>query len=287
MKKWMLLLVAVLLLCSCGKKEETPAQTDPASSVTPVEEKNKTEAYLEKMEDYEILRVAFLGVEEEGRTLYDVLIRASEELGYDFIPEIDEKHLVYGEVSEEANNVYLFIPNSHCTVTIGEYDEDSGEMEDIYFKEEDCEPVIYVEECEMMEYTGMVSCVRDNDPLGPLTYLTGLTSDGRLRTDYIMGLVDVTDYSFFTNSEIPFLSQGLFDVLCYQVGEIRDRFENGKPQLSYMEDAYISGDVYAVYALQEEGKEDRLFAVRIDPDDLSAAVLSLDPLSGWESVILD
>ena len=87
MKKLIIVILACLCFCGCsGKKEEETIKETPL-----------TDAYVEAMEDYEIMEVALLGCSDGSRTVGDVLNRAKEKQGLELIEEIGEDHIIYGK----------------------------------------------------------------------------------------------------------------------------------------------------------------------------------------------
>ena len=277
MKKLMMILSASLILTGCAGQTAEPAAEDKPSEepVTetapePVQQnQEETEAftqYQETMEPYEDMEIAFLGAISMDRTLDDILQRpvSSPELSA-LISDIPESRIFYGDRGEYTDYVYLIIPAKNTDLKVGRYNWYAGEITDAWIEETDARPLIYVEDGDSIDPVGRIEYVRrfsDGNTEGFMD--TGLNaSHGHLRTDYHMGIVDLSAYDKFDSSEVPFYSQNFFDTL-QTYDEVRETLNSGG-NLTLMEEMIYDGHAYAVYDL-DKGETRVLYGITIDPE---------------------
>ena len=119
-------------------------------------------------------------------------------------------------------------------------------MSDIYYKQEDCFPFIYVEEAINMTPQSIINHVRDND----FDYLYTGFNNGKLRTAFHMGTIDITNYELFTSAEIPFMSQAIFDTLYYEIEDINNKISEGYT-LDQMDEIFLD-KAYSLYIIHDK-----------------------------------
>ena len=271
MKK--LFVVLALLIGLCGCKSSNNEKTE-AEKQMPL-----TEDYLTKMEDYEVMEVCLLGATGEDRSLDEILKRAKDEWGYQLIGECDEEHIIFGKQSV-YDYVYLLIPAKDTQLSVGSFDPYSGNMKEIYYKAEDGLPFIYVEEWYGMDPRGIISIVTDLDSFSMKTGRNG--GSGRLRTDYLMGVVDRTPYQNLSGSEIGSFSQHYYDLLC-SAPMISDLIDQGYKE-HFMDEMIYDGHTYIVYSFSFEGAtvDDLLYAVHYEMETNTVKYLfSSDGGQNW------
>ena len=285
MKKWMMILSASVVLTGCAGQTAAPAAEDKPSEepVTetapePVQETGNENAaftqYQENMEPYEDMEIAFLGAVSMDRTLDDILQRpaANAELS-ELISVIPESRIFYGDRGEYTDYVYLIIPALNTDLKVGRYNWYAGEITEAWIEETDAKPLIYVESGDSIDPLGRIEYVRrlsDGNSEGFMD--TGLNaSHGHLRTDYHMGIVDLSAYDKFDSSEVPFYSQYFFDTL-QTYDEVRETLSSGG-NLTLMEEMIYDGHAYAVYDL-EKGEKRVLYGITIDPISREHSVIA-------------
>ena len=277
MKKRMMILCASLILAGCAGQTAEPAaeekpSEEPVIETTPepvqetaAEDNEALAQYQEKMEPYEDMEIAFLGAISMDRTLDDILQRAASgsQLS-ELIAAIPDSRIFYGDRGEYTDYVYLIIPARNIDLKVGRYNWYAGEITELWIEETDAKPLIYVESGDSIDPVGRIEYVRrlsDGNTEGFMD--TGLSaSNSHLRTDYHMGIVDLTDYDTFDSSERPFYSQYFFDTL-QTYDEVRDALNSGG-NLSLMEEMIYDSHAFAVYDL-EKGDKRVLYGITIDP----------------------
>lgn len=310
MKKILAFICVVLLFTACGKTHEPvspgndPGQVGPVTPVTPKDTsgdpvkpetdqppagsgvKTETTDYRYGMEGYEDLEVAFLGCMYEGVTLDDIIDRALNDPDFSrfsFVREITDADIVYGLCNGFANNVYLVIPAFDTDIRIGEYNWYAGEMTEVWYSAENSDPVLFIEMADEMNALSRVEYTR---------HLSGGDSEGwmefgfdtlssQLRTDYHMGIVDVTPYDSFDSGEIPFYQQSFFDIL-NMIAEIQDGLSKGM-SLNPMEEMTYDGDKYAVYDLTD-GSNHTLYGVHVNFSYGGNKVIKTTDYENWTQV---
>ncbi|MBQ6493317.1 MAG: hypothetical protein IJI92_05585 [Erysipelotrichaceae bacterium] len=275
MKKVIMILLLLLCLCSCAA-ENTESSESP--SVTPL-----TDSWREGMDDYEQLEIALIGGISPEFSLEDILKRAREELGLELISEIDEDHIVQGEKAD-LEYVYLIIPAKDTDLAIGSLDPLHDCMDEIYYMEENSAPVIYIESTDGMTPRGLIECVRHRGNDSDVTHMyTGRNyGTGALRTDYLMGVVDITRYQEFTSGEIGFLGQLVFDYICYDIPEISEKIQVGEYSVHTMDEMMREGKMYLIYSITDaDGNEQCLLAVNYESKTREFRLLQTYDMENW------
>lgn len=260
MKKILLGMLGLLLVCGCGqsKPEATPTPQEETTP-TPVPTAEPTENtedlitnYTNSMEEYELLRYGFLGTMNSERSLEDVIERASTFDGLAFVKELKPEDCYYGEQGEE-NNVYLLVPKKDVFIQVGKYSWNAGEIVESYHDEQDGKPFLFIETA---EYAKPISAVAIDTPTGIMNMFTGFNvGSNMLRTDFLMGVVDITPYEKFNSSEVPFYSQAIFDIM-QSVPEIMDIEKNGGTVSVSNEEIFYEDEIYAhIYARDKDGND--------------------------------
>lgn len=303
MKKLLAILCAALILTACSGTTETPEVPDSTDNGGSGQNntvigdgqdtetsgpEGKMDAYLDSMDSYEDLEIAFLGLVDEYRTLDEVLERAEKEFGFSWIGEISEDNYVAGELGEYGNNVYLIIPARNVDLSIGKYSWYANEMVEIYYQSEDCEPFIYVETAEKTDRLAIIEYVRHHGEGANMgSMYTGFNlATSTLRTQYLMGIVDVTPYDKFAGGEVPFYLQSFMDSLSF-VGEVQLAMQNNQ-QLSVMDEITYDGHSYALFVLLPPdgggaGKE-TYYAVRYDSDNAKMEMMVASDAMNWSRI---
>ncbi len=296
MKRLTVLTAVFLLLSGCGSSSASEAKTTPEAQAEQIQASKTPEAeeaaseqtaasaadLRAEMEPYEDLRVAYLGTISADRSMEEVLARAEMIPGCAGVSVLAESRTVYGKKGTNENYVYLFIPAENTDVTAGTYNYYAGEIVDVFLQEENAEPFVYVETGEMCSPAGMISYVRhlETGDIEGFMY-TGLTAvPPRLRTDYHMGIVDITPYEEYDSADLPFFAQAYFDKLCsYET--IQDALNQGGT-LNVMEEMIWDGKAYTVYTLDLEGAH-TLYAITRDSLQGTEPVLVMEDVdSGWQ-----
>ena len=306
MKKWIAILLAMLLLVSCSGKVETekpgetekpvvypptaPEQTGGEAGAPETDQppegmavKEETLAYRYGMDGYEDLRVAFLGCMSDGRDLDDILARAGKWPGFALLNEITENDIVYGLCNGFANNVYLIIPAFDTDLRVGKYSWFANEIVEEWYSADSSDPILFIETADGMDVLSRIEYVRhfQNGESSEGFMDAGLNvMSGKLRTDYHMGIVDVTPYDKFSSDEIPFYQQFFFDSL-QEVAEVSSTLEKGG-SLTAMEEMVHEGNTYAVYDLSDAaGTSHTLYAIRIDSDSGHRKIIYSTNYKDW------
>ena len=264
MRKIIIGLLNCLLLIGCNGSS---AQTEPSPTLegsfgieetaTPdanTQETSLIDEYISQIEDYELLRYAFLGTMEEEDGLKEVLDRASSFPGFEFLNELSENDAVYGEPSEYYN-VYLLIPKKGCNLQVGPYSWYADQMTEILYESNEGKPILYIETSDDTRYYGQIKI--DND----MTLFTGFNiATSKLRTDFKMGVVDVTPYEQFTSAEIPFFSQAIHDITT-QVAEIQKIEQEGGSVTISGEEIIFDDELYALVYTRDKNDKDIIYGV--------------------------
>ena len=297
MKKLLPILCILLLLVSCGKMpavDPCPAvdpivnpdgssgtnnsggTTNPGGTDTPKPETDQptgdaaahqgTTAYRYGMDDYEDMRIAFLGCITHSRSLDDIIERAKKNPGFtDILNEITEDEIIYGDLGDFVSNVYLIIPAWDTDLTVGRYSWYANQIVETWYSRESSWPILYIERGEMIDIPGKIEYVRhfsDGETDGWM-YTNFNCTNGHLRTDYHMGIVDITPYEDFTTDEISNYNQSFFDSLS-GVWEIKSGLDKGY-SLSVMDEITYDGDPYALYVLTNtKGDTEGYYIIRYD-----------------------
>ncbi len=323
MKKLLPILCILLLLVSCGKTPaadpgpsvdpivnpdgssgtdstigpggtDTPA--DPGGTDAPKPETDQptgegashsmTTDYRYGMDDYEDMRIAFLGCITHSRSLDDIIARAKKDPRFtDILTEITEDEIIYGDLGDFVSNVYLIIPAWNTDLTVGRYSWYANEIVETWYSKESSWPILYIERGEMIDIPGKIEYTRhfsDGDTYGWM-YTNFNCTNGKLRTDYHMGIVDITPYENFTTEEISDYSQSFFDALC-GVGEISLGMSKGY-NLSVMEEVTYDGDPYALYVLTNpKGDLEGYYMIRYDFNTGQRKILTSTDAMNWMQV---
>ena len=303
MKRLLPILLILLLLVSCGKTPETPEPVsvpsgpaapapspepvpatpdkpdDPEPAPQPAKTKELTDAYIAAMDDYEDLEIAVLGVINQFQTLEQVLDRAVKTGKFPFLSEITESEMIFGDLSTTENYVYLIIPAANTDLTVGRYSWYAGEITQKWYSLANSRPILYIETADNSMRAGMIEYVRHlSMGVSQGNMFTGLSvADSKLRTAYLMGIVDVTPYEIFDSTEIPFYQQSFFDTLC-EVAEVKDGLAKGA-NLSLMDEFVYEGVPYALYVLS--GTTDTFFAIRYDTYTGTRTILMSTDFQTW------
>ncbi len=297
MKRFLLIVLSLLLLCGCGGKPGDPVTPDkpvePATTPEPEPEPEPvsgtplTDAYVEALDDYVDFEIAFLGLIMEGQSLADVLERAMN-VDFGFLSELPESQLVYGDVGQYGNNVYLIIPNQNTDLCIGSYERKTDSMGEIYYKAEYSAPVIFIENADSTDPLSLISSMRysvdGSKVISENSMWSGFSyADNRLRTAFHMGIVDATNYELFDSSEVPFYGQYLFDVLCYEIPEISKQMQDGTYRASCMDEFYHDGHMYVMYEVSDTSTSQTVdyYAVRYDPETMGPSILTTQNMIDW------
>ena len=238
----------------------------------------KCDDYMSKMEAWETLEVAYIGMTSPDRSVDDIIDRAANELGFPFADELRSR-IVYGACSAFDNCVYLFIPTPDLNLYIGQYSWYAGEVTHEWFSEQHAKPFIFVETSNDQNPLSQIVFAPEGVAMhdGDFMY-TGLNFvTGELRTDYHMGFVDMTDYDALEYDERPFYAQYFFDTLL-SFDEISDKVYNKNYTINNMDEMFYDGDMFNVYSLSDpSGNVDSLLAVHLNMVDSSLKVMQSDP----------
>ena len=310
MKKLLAVLCIALLLAACGGGTHEPVQpqpsgdpgtvapvTPPSSGETPGKPetdqppagsnvKTETTDYRYGMEGYEDMEIAFLGCMYDDVTLVDIIDRVLNDPNFSrfsFIREITEKDIVYGLCNGFANNVYLIIPAFDTDIRVGLYSWYANEIVEEYYSAKNSDPILFIEMADEMNVLSRVEYTRhlsDGDAEGWMD-LGFNTLSSELRTDYHMGIVDVTPYDYFTTGEIPFYQQAFFDCLSMN-GDIQVGLNNGL-SLNPMEEMVYDGDMYAVFDLTD-GNKHTLYGINMDFSTGQRKMIMTTDYENWTQV---
>lgn len=265
MKKIIQILMICLILFSCTDKKD------------PLDRKPLTKQYIESMEDYEFMEVSLLGCLYENDKLEDILNRAKDKLNLSFIDEIDDDHIIYGDQSLRMNYVYLITPKNNVNITVGSYDASTNDISKVHYSSKNSLPFIYIESGEVSNPVGMIKYDIEQEENSAYYMYTGLDiMNNRLRTQYRMGLVDMSDYLMFDQGELPFYSQFVFDVL-QSMPEVAYEIAQGN-YLSYMDEAMIEENMYSVFSLASNNK---LYAINYSSERNDFKYLISDDGTNW------
>ena len=263
---------------------------EEGSSAEPMGESvSKTDAYVAAMGEYEDMEIACLGeinLIEKEESLSALAERTLTDLDFDFVSELlNENRVVYGKTDDFFGRAYLIIPAAHTDVTVGEFNAAEETMGEIYFKEEDARPFIYIESRFGCTPTGILSLVRyySDQTTDDATFYTGFDVFGKeLRVSYKMGIVDVTDYDYLAEHyELTSYSQYLFDIVAEADKDVAD----GKIRLDEMDELLAGGRMYAIFAGTDAATGDvcALYGVNYENGDDQLSVLkSTDDGESWE-----
>ena len=275
MKKFAIAICLLLILCACTnkKEEDVSVGNEPASlDKTPL-----TDEYMAKMDDYEFMEIALLGCISEERSLEDILERAVNDWGFEFISEIKNDHIIKGEQGKWGNYVYLLIPARVNELAISSFNSEDR----LYFRQEDPTPVIYIETDAGMTPRGMIEYVLQNGETGHI--YTGVCYKGsELRTAYHMGLVDVSHYEDMTSAEIGFYEQPIFDTMYYTAPELSEFLQKGY-EASYMDEMLYEGKMYLIYHVFEknDSSNDFLYGISYDTETGTFSFIKSFDGEGW------
>ena len=234
MKKLLLSIWALLLLVGCTSTKQ--------------DDQNLLTTYQDNLEDYEIFEICFIGVRNNERSIQDLIDRISKQKGYEFIADFKDEDIYEGDLGLYNDNVYVIIPNDDVSVTVGRYSWYAGGITEIWHKTEDGKPFIYVESADSSNPVSMIEFVKNADA-GQM--MTGFNNAyRRLRTDFLMGVVDITPYDKFSTDEIPSIDEVIDDILYNQL-KVGEAIEHGAT-LSTMGEQTWEGDYYVIKYLHTE-----------------------------------
>lgn len=265
-RRFIILTAAALVLCGCGKQEnqtpDTTARPDrtPEAQQTPVTPVpaaiNIPADYRETME--EDLAIAYLGTASPEVSVQQVISDAYES-GYGIIEKIAEDDVIYGDQGDFYNSVYLLIPAENTDLTVGRYSWYAGEMTEPFYSEENSGPVIYVETAESVSPRTLIGYTRhfpDGNTEGWM--YTGIeVQAGTLRTDFHMGIIDITAYDRLARDEIPFFADRYMEALMMQEG-VQEKLDN-RMMLHELGEAWFDGIMYALYYISDAEDAERTF----------------------------
>lgn len=245
-----------------------------------------TTAYRYGMDDYEDMRIAYLGCITHSRSLDDIIERAKKEFGFtDILNEITDDEIIYGDLGDFVSNVYLIIPAWNTDLTVGRYSWYANQIVETWYSRESSWPILYIERGEMIDIPGRIEYVRhfaDGNTDGWM-YTNFNCTNGQLRTDYHMGIVDITPYEYFTTEEISNYSQSFFDALC-GVGEVNLGLSKGY-HLNVMEEMIYDGEPYALYYLSDtKGDPVSYYLIRYDFNTGQRTIRTSTDLLNWMQV---
>lgn len=250
------------------------------------------ENYLDMMDDYEVVEIAFLGTVYREQSLDDVLTRSAN-VDFGFIPSLPKSQVVYGEGAQEAEEqfVYLVIPSRHNDLSIGKYDMNTKAMSTIYYKAENSYPVIFIEKPNYFELESQINVLAYTDDeeaiKGESSVVTGFYL-GKLRTNDMMGTVDMTNYELIDPTEIPFIEQTLFDDLL-QLDAYRDELTIGEYTPVLLGEEILKGHNYYIYQICETAtsKEVACIAVSYDVNTAKTTYLWTEDYENWQEISTD
>ena len=290
MKRSWTLLLSVFLLTACGKAAPEPAaQVQPTPEPTAEADPHANDAELLEQYQAELskradLEIGLLGVISETNSLDAILKRASGIPELSVAAAVDSSRIIYGDRGANTDNVYLVLPAKDTDVKVGRYNWYAGEITETWLEETAAKPFIYVEDGDSVDPVGRIEYVRhfaDGDTDGFM--YTGLRAvPCHLRTEYHMGVVDITPYTKFDSEEVPFFEQYYFDTLC-SYEEISYEVERGN-SLSVMDEMIRDGHAYIVYSLQTSN-ENRLYAMTRNAETGNPEVIcSYDDGMTWNTL---
>ena len=311
MKKLLAVLCIALLLAACGGGTHEPVQPQPSGNPGPVAPvtppssgetpgkpetdqpptgfgvKTETTDYRFGMEGYEDLQVAFLGCMYGDITLDDIIDRALNDPNFarfSFVREITDKDIVYGLCNGIANNVYLVIPAFDTDITVGRYSWYANEIVDTWYSVESSDPILFIEMADDMNVLSRVEYKRHlaNGAVSEGWMNFGFnTITSHLRTEYHMGILDVSPYGYFDSSEVPFYQQSFFDTLS-MVAEVSSGLSKGL-DLNPMEEMIYDGDTYAVFDLTD-GNKHTLYGINLDFYTGERKIIMTTDYENWSQV---
>ncbi len=290
MKRMLALVCAVILLAGCAKPaptgtiEETessaPETAEPAGQKEP-EVSAALQAYIDEMEPYEVMRIAFLGGTGPDRTVDDILKRAAGLEGLSIVSEIPSERIIYGDQGKKQNNVYLIIPADNAGIRVGRYNFFAGEITEVWLDEIAAKPFIYVEDGDSVDPVGMICYLANGVDDGSGMYTGIAAGSGKLRTDYRMGVVDITPYDAFDSTEIGFYAQSYFDKLCsYETVQAQ---LNAVGKLDTTEEMIRDGHAYMVYNMDVDG-DYTLYGVTSPQSGAPEVIVSENSGETWETL---
>ena len=268
MKRYLILTAAALALCGCGKKDnpvpaasaapentpdiiQTPAPSVPAEINVPID-------YMEEMGSGEDLAVAYLGTASQEISVEQIVSDAYED-GYGIIGQIAEDDIIYGDQGMYYNNVYLLVPAQKTELTVGRYSWYAGEMTESFYSENNSGPIIYVETAESVSPQTLIGYKRhfdDGDTEGWM--YTGINvQEGTLRTDFHMGIIDITGYDRFEKDRIPFFSN-LYEEALLRLEGVQEKLDE-RMLMHKLGEAWFDGRMYALYYISDVDDENRTF----------------------------
>ena len=274
MKKILLMLCVLLCLTACSQPKEEPETVDPVPANTDPEPEGTPliNDYRKGMDEYEVLEIILLGNIEDDDGLAAVLNKAEKD-GYHLIKEIKEDHVVHGKHSSVSGDyVYLLIPKEGLTLSLGAYDPLSNKASSVYFKEENAYPVIYIESAAYMTPQGIIELHQDDLNM---RMLTGVNGQGMLRTSYLMGIVDDTDYE---HMDITTYGDLLKKDLEEKAPVAADDILNNDYMPLAMDEMLHEGKMYLVYSMENyAGLPNYLYGIHYDSEtDETRYIISYD-----------
>ncbi|MBR3203558.1 MAG: hypothetical protein IKF60_08225 [Solobacterium sp.] len=290
MKRSLMISLSVFLLCACGGNAPKPAAEMEPSPEPSAAVENRTgdpaalEQYQAEMDPGADLEIGLLGVISETNSLDDILNRAADIPVLSLGAQVNSERIIYGDRGKDTDNVYLLIPARNTDVKVGRYNWYAGEITETWFSETSALPFIYIEDGDAVDPVGKIEYVRhfaDGDTEGFM--YTGLQAvPARLRTEFHMGIVDITPYTEFNSGEVGSFAQYYFDTLC-SYEEIQNEVRQGK-ELSLMGEMIYDGRAYTVYSMEVSG-ENRLYAITRNTETGTAEVLySYDSGDNWKQL---
>ena len=178
--------------------------------------------------------------------------------------------------------VYLLIPNRNSDLRIASYEDD-----EVICEEENCPPVLYIESNAIMDILSTISVVRHlENGVSENFFPTGLdVCSGQLRTDFHMGVVDISHYEDFDHTEIPFYDQFLFDRLYYDAPLVSDDLQSGSYDANPLWEIEQDGHRYLVYEIggTQEGIKSYFYAIHYDSEQNEFRYLISTDQSQWNN----
>ena len=232
-----------------------------------------------EMEDYEFVRIALLGQVHEYNSVDNVMSRPEQDPLLEPALSIPEERIIYGDMGDRENNIYLIIPNRDIELQVGKYDIASGEITEVLYQ--GSEPILYVETAETTDPAGAIIASSGNDYVKIPTGLD--VFDGVLRTAFQMGAIDITPYQILDGSEKPVYGMAYYDCLTMR-DDIQEIIIAGG-NLYPMQEASIQGHYYGVFVLEDKDGNRSLYAVREDLDTFEFHILAADEYgTNWHEI---